>query len=308
VKTAPESLDPRLESLPTSGSRVHPLAVLLLGVLFILFCALLWLTVASRPRFDPRNTPEALLAGVFSESLTNLPELPAFATNLSTVDLAFGEEQMNRMARDRPELTRYISKGDPIWQFCASAFAGAAIGERIVWDGKLPEGKGYRAENLGPYQGHPGFIRIRKHSDSGTDQGQPLSCEELWSCAVYEIENIRNHKAFMVLFHQALAGKLTREEWIRGCTRLEYNAMLRTRKDFTRLWLPMARNRPITINKSFWGGDVPNSYDEWISWYRNPDSYPWDIFGAEFDRQIVPYVKSLKHSRASRDNLFKTSQ
>jgi hypothetical protein len=298
LKTAPEqTLDERPESLPTSGSPIRPLAILFLGVLLIFFCALLWLTIARRPRFDARNTPEALLAGISFGSLTNLPDLAEFATNLSSADLAFGEEQMNQMARDRAELTRYISKDDPIWLFCAGAFAGAAIGERILWDNASPEDAGYRSENLGPYQGRRGFIRIRNISDWGNDKGQPLSCEELWSCAVFEIENIRNHKAFMVLFDQALAGKLTREEWIRECSRLEYNALLRTRRDFAKLWLPLARTRHITITRSFWGADVPSTYQEWISWYRDPNSYPWDNFGTYYDRKIVPYVKSVKKSR-----------
>jgi hypothetical protein len=270
------------------------LAILLLGVLFILFCALLYLNIANRPRLDPRNTPEALLTNDAFASLTNLPELPGLVTNLSTADLAYGKEQMERLAKDRPELMRFILKDDPIWQFCVRAFAGAAIGERIKWDNTLPERQGYRAESLGPYKGRSGFIRIRSNSDSADDRGRLLGCEELWACCVYEIENIRNHKAFMALFHRALAGKLSREEWIRGCSRLEYNALRRASKDFTTLWLPLARTRQVTITDSFWGADIPPTYEEWISQYRDPDSYPWEVFGAYYDRKIVPYVKSMQ--------------
>jgi hypothetical protein len=285
---------PQPDSLPSSGARIRPLAVVVLGVLLLFFCALLWLTVASRLVFNPRNTPEILLAGKSFESLTNLPELADLTTKLSAADLAFGEQQMAKMVQDRPELTRYISKDDPIWQFCVRAFAGAAIGERIVWDNTLPQGNGYRSENLGPYQGHAGFIRIRNNSDSGDDRGRPLSCEELWSCAVFEIENIRNHKAFMVLFYRALDGKLTREEWVRGCTRLEYNALQRTKGDFTKLWLPLVGMRFMTITKSFWGADIPDTYEGWISLYRDPNDYPWDVFGAYYDSKIVPYVKQTR--------------
>jgi hypothetical protein len=297
LKIVPEqpSEPPRTEPLPSSGVRIRPLAVAVIGVLLLFFCAVLWLVVASRTIFFyPRNTPEVLFSGKSFESLTNLPELADLTTNLSAADLAFGEEQMAKMVKVRPGFTRYISKDDSIWQFCVRAFAGAAIGERILWDNTLPEGNGYRSENLGPYQGHAGFIRIRNNSDSGDDRGRPLSCEELWSCAVFEIENIRNHKAFVVLFYRALDGKLSREEWVRECTRLEYNALQRTKGDFTKLWLPLVGTRFMTITKSFWGADIPDTYEGWISLYRDPNDYPWDVFGDYYDSKIVPYVKSMQ--------------
>src|SRR5262249_48765661 len=103
-----------------------------------------------------------------------------------------------------------------------------------------------------------------------------------------------NHKAFMVLFYQALDGKLSREEWVRGCSRLEYNALQRTKGDFTKLWLPLAGTRFMTITKSFWGADTPATYESWISPFRDPNDYPWDVFGAYYDSKIVPY---LKHTR-----------
>lgn len=256
---------------------------------------MLWLVVASRTVFFyPQNTPDVLFSGKSFERLTNLPPLAELTTNLSAADLAFGEQQMSKMVKDRPQFLRYISKDDLVWQFCARAFAGAAIGQRIVWDNALPEDHGYRSENLGPYKGRPGFIRIRNISDSGDDRGRPLSCEELWSCAVFELENIRNHHAFMALYYRALGGKLSREEWIRGCTRLEYDAFNRTSKDFAKLWLPLLGTRAISINKSFWGADNPDTYEAWISLYRDPNSYPWDAFGAYYDSQIVPYVKKTK--------------
>src|SRR5436305_13942973 len=93
------------EPLRSSGVRLRPLAVFLTGVLLLFFCALLWLTVASRSiasrsKIDARNTPDALLAGNVFDSLTNLPQLAEPTTNLAAVDLAFGEEQIARMVKD----------------------------------------------------------------------------------------------------------------------------------------------------------------------------------------------------------------
>jgi hypothetical protein len=286
---------PQPDPSPSSGLRIRPLAVVVVGVLLLFFCAVLWFVIASRTIFFyPRNTPEVLFTGNSFDSLTNLPELSELATNLSVADLAFGEEQMQRMVKDRPEFARHISKEDAIWQFCVRAFTGAAIGEHIVWNNSLPDGDNYRSDNLGPYEGSPGYIQIRKNFASGENRGRPLSCEELWSCAVFELENIRNHKAYMVLYYRALDGKLSREEWIRGCTRLEYDALNRTSKDFVNLWLPLIGTRHITLHKSFWGANIPDTYQGWISLYRDPNSYPWDVYGTYYDHQVVPYVRSTK--------------
>jgi hypothetical protein len=261
----------------------------LIAASFLFTCLLVWLTGTARLGADPRNTPENLLAN--SASINKLPPLSELKTNLSAEELAFGEEQMAKMLKDRPELGRYVSKADPIWQFGSRAFAGAAIGEPILWKSGTP-GEGYRSESLGPFQGQQGYIRIRKTRAFGDGRGQLLSCEELWSCAVFEIENIRNHRAFDVLYRMALKGELTREEWIRENSRLEYGALRRTADDFKQLWLPMARNRSISITMSFWGADTPTTYEIWISQYRDPNSYPWDVFGRYYDRQIVPYVRN----------------
>jgi hypothetical protein len=211
-------------SAPSPRAPVWSLAVALVGVFLIFFCALLWLTIAhpTRPAPNSRNRPELLLLGNSFNGLTNLPEVTELTTNLSNDDIAFGETQMGQMIKDRPEFARYVSKDDDVWQFCVRAFAGAAIGEHIIWNNSLLENERYLADHLGPYDGHPGYIQIRKNVASGDRRGRPLTCEELWSCAVFELENIRSHRAFLALYYRALDGKLSREEWIRGCSRLEY--------------------------------------------------------------------------------------
>lgn len=201
-----------------------------------------FLVLVSRQRPDPRNNPERLLAA-FSKSADTSFELPELHTNLTSADLTFGEQQVSSMVHDRPELARYVSKDSALWQFCVRAFAGEVIGERILWDNNLPAGKEYRSDHMAPYAGQSGRIRIRKNYATGPERGQALSCEELWSCAVFEIENIRNFKAFLALYYKALQGGLSREEWIRANSKLEYGALRRTAEDYRRLWQPLALAR-----------------------------------------------------------------
>src|SRR5262249_8839853 len=157
---------------------------------------------------------------------------------------------------------------------CVLAFAGAAIGEPILWDSHLPS-NGYVAEHMGPYKSEKGYIRTRKVHDSGEDRGKLLSCEELWAGVVFEIENIRSWAASVEIYERALAGQLSREEYIVACTKLEYGSLRRLSEDYARFWRPLAMERRLSITPSFWGLDTPRTYEEWISLYDDPDGYPW---------------------------------
>ena len=211
-----------------SHQSVGPFHIALrLGSLALAVAALGWL-VWRLGLPDQRNTPERLLAQTGGNAVIGLPAISDLKTNLSAEDLAFGELQVERMVRDRPEMARYAGKTDPVWGFCERAFAGEAIGERIYWESSLPVGGEYQSDHQEPYKGRPAYIRIRKDYASGYLEGSPLPCEELWSCAVFEIENLRNHGAFTMLFELALKGKLSREQWIGEHTRLEYAALRRT--------------------------------------------------------------------------------
>jgi hypothetical protein len=252
---------------------------------------LLWGVVWRLSRPDPRNNPQTLLAIGNGHASIDLPGLPEPKINLTQEDIAFGELQVERMVKDRPEMGRYVTKTDPVWKFCARAFAGEAIGERIFWESSLPTGREYQSDHQDPYQGQKGNIRIRKQYASGDLAGTGLSCEELWSCAVFEIENLRNHAAFIALFESGLQGKLSREEWIREHTKLEYGALRRTAAQHQKLWQPMAEARGIRSSSEYWGIDVPNNYESWISLYTDPKGYPWDAYGRWYDREILPYAR-----------------
>jgi hypothetical protein len=231
-----------------------------------------------------------LLAQNVSTGPHAVPEPPPLKTNLTAEELAFGREQIARMVKDRPALGRFIHEGDDIWQFCIRSFAGEAIGEPILWNDSEPLGD-YGADHFDPWQGQRGYIRLRKVHAYGEEKGQPASCETLWAGVVFEIENMRNHRAFEALYYRALAGQLSREEFILENTKLEYSALRRSAKDYMRLWRPLARSRHLSDTPYLWGVDAPHTYEEWISLYRDPKSYPWDSFGRYYDQQVVPYLK-----------------
>lgn len=290
---ADKPVQPRSAANRGFGSRGVALFALLAAFLFLIFAAW-WLNRWIGHEDKTKNTIDILLAGRPSSLARPLPGLPEAKTNLSPAELAFGEEQVTRMAKDRPEMGRYVSKTDAVWQFCARAFAGEAIGEPVLWENGMPEGDRYTSDHQDPFEGKRGYIRVRKVYGAGDERGRALSCEELWSCVVYEIENIRNCKGFDALYETALQGRMSREEWVRENSRLEYDALRRTAKDYEQLWLPLAETRQIFSKNAFWGTDIPATYEAWISQYRDPDGYPWDVYGRYYDLSIVPYVRSSK--------------
>lgn len=263
------------------------LSLIATALLFLLTC--LWLVGLQRP--DPRNRSLSLITTTRSPTF-NLPGPEIVERELSAAELAFGAEQVDRMVKDRPAMGRSVRNTDALWQFCARCFGGQAIGETVLWDSALPQDKGYDSENLGPFEGRKGFIRIRKNHDSAQTRGQPLSCEELWGCAVFELENLRNHRAFHSLYEMALKGQLTREDWVRENSKLEFSAFRRTAQDYLVLWRPLAITRQLSQTPARWGGGTPATYEAWIVQYNDPTGYPWDVFARYYDEQVLPYLRS----------------
>ena len=258
----------------------------------------LWLVVTYQNKPDQRNTPELLLASHRLLGAESLPPVADPHTDLTDADLAFGEQQVLGMVQSRPEMVRYVSKNDAIWQFCVRAFAGEAIGERIYWDSGSPQGAEFSADHFNPYGDEKARIRIRKESASGRNRGRLLSCEELWACVVFEIENLRNHRACIALYERAIKGEVTREQWIFENSRLEYEALRRTSNDYVRLWQPLAASHRLASTMEFWGLDIPPTYEAWISMYNAPAGYPWNVFGEYFDHELIPYLKAFKRWQA----------
>src|SRR5258705_4777871 len=77
-------------------------------VSMVLFLVAAWrivVLIAERGT-DARNAPVVLLTSRYSTNALKLPELPSWKAVLSTQDLAFGQQQVAQMVRDRPEMAR----------------------------------------------------------------------------------------------------------------------------------------------------------------------------------------------------------
>ena len=212
---------------------------------------------------------------------------------LSQADLVYGEKQTTRMLKDRPRMANYVSKGDPVWTWTVRQFAGEGLGARILWNAVAPIDEHVRAYNSGPNDRRSfGLIAIRE-----VDAGKPLSGEDQWSCAVFELYNIRNTKQFDETDKQAFAGKLTKEEFMRKFSTLEFNAGLSETSFYHTTWLPHARKNNLTATDSCWGVEDPATYDEWIACFKDPSGYPYCWYGTFYDQEVVPRLKENLSSR-----------
>src|SRR5580692_5051398 len=84
---------------------------------------------------SPNNLPAGNSKPAVSPVSWPLPE--PFA--VSDADLAHGELQTKKMLHDRPEMARYVNQQSPIWQWCVRQFAGASLGQRILWNNRKPK-------------------------------------------------------------------------------------------------------------------------------------------------------------------------
>lgn len=215
---------------------------------------------------------------------------------LTAEDLKFGEQQVVRMVHDRPEMRRYVQPRDAVWKYCVRQFAGENVGERISWNKAMPDG--FDADHQYPSPGEKGYIRVRPAHNLPGENGKAQNCEELWSCAVFELTNIQSAKADYKLYLKVFEGGMTRDTYIRGEAEMEYRALRKTAVLYRQFWTPLIRGKNIATDPTLWGVDIPSTYDKWIAGYTDRRGYPWNPFGKYYDDEVVPYLRAtgkLKH-------------
>jgi hypothetical protein len=105
---------------------------------------------------------------------------------------------------------------------------------------------------------------------------------------------MKSTPGFVKLYQDACAGKLTRDEYVRGNSMLEYRACLRTAADYPVYWKPVMQARGVPTTPSDWKVGTPDRYESWIAWYTDPHGYPWVPFGEYYDTEITPYLARVR--------------
>jgi hypothetical protein len=223
---------------------------------------------------------------------------------LSEKAIDFGRKQVKRMLKDRPGMRIYrddrgkqkmITDKDSIWQWTMMKFAGEDLSEPVFWNSS-PQDKPEKIDACHVYtdENGSGYIWIGDTYLVGPQKGEKKSFEDLWSAAIFELNNIANSPENKELVKEACMGNLSKEEFIKRGTEIEFKTVQRMKVFFHNVWSPWARkNNFMTASDS-----------EFIAYLHVPDSYSKIIVGKDvipeyfefwndqYDKQIVPYLKA----------------
>lgn len=240
---------------------------------------------------------------VSTELVAQVEETPKGSSKqLSAEMIAHGHRQVEAMLRDRIRMAAYpsdngiqlVKKEDPYYQFCVRKFAGEDIGSPIFWDATLPKSSSAEHDPLSPDS--IAAIRVRPKINTGLSKslaGRRKDFELLWYEAVFELNNSAAAKAFNQLQREVEKGNVDKEAYIREMAKIEFTAILNTRKFFEEHWVPWAikaKLRPTyQANLIGWQRKY-ESFEKWIVLYTDKTSYPWVPYSAYHD-SIREYAK-----------------
>lgn len=219
-----------------------------------------------------------------------IPQAPPPSTNtkLSAADLAFGRQQVDQMMHDRPQMATYVERGDIVYLWAVRQFAGEAAGQRIYWSNSAPDCPAWCLSITHTVEGD---IAIRERYAEGPQRGQDLSGELVWSCAVFELYNISKLNQLKAIGEVARSGKISKQEFVTECTKLEFGSEQRTTLFYHILWRPLAEKQAQETNENYWFTDNPDTYRKWIQQFKGGEDYPYGYYNSFYDQNIAPYLE-----------------
>lgn len=245
-------------------------------------------TVYSNLQSQRQN--EAVRQALIQTSLSRIKTFP-----ITTDDLRHGEQQVDQMVHDRPAMAQWVRKGDVIYSWAAGKFAGESVGQRVWWNPNyLPTmPPTVNAYNNLPTPFNPGSISIREVYAAGEKKGQKIESERLWRSAVFELFNISNWDGFKAAYEEAIAGKLSKAEYIDRNTRLEFFTAINTHGFYLSVWQPWARQSGATSQEYLWHGYTPNTHEE--SMKQRPENSEYISFYSEEYDKLVAHIPKYRH-------------
>lgn len=211
---------------------------------------------------------------------------------LSAADLAHGKQQLENMLSRRPAMRQHVKPGDEIYAWAQRQFAGEWLQTRVYWLEEHPahsaEGDCGFTESANP----EAFIRLRQNWARGPRQGEAKPFEELWCTAVFGLIDLRSYGENERLWEEALAGRLSREEWIRRSIARQLGIAQLTHDFYEELWAPFCRERSIACNPMLWYAYTPIDVDPYLSQaaeLTDADAAWFEHWDRVWNEVIAPY-------------------
>jgi hypothetical protein len=259
------------------------------AALAVIFC---WTWVHSRRPVQSNLTIVSPAQAVDSTVRTLLPE-----------DLAHGTEQLEKMLSHRPTMRAYLTPDDEIYDWARRQFAGEQLRTRVFWLQDDPKA-GQEAECFyDPDANPPAYIRVRVTWAHGPQQGEEKTFEELWSETVYELINIRLYARYCELWADALAGHVSKEQWVRRNAALGLEIAEITRDFYKELWVPLCREHSIGSTPERWYVTMPLDVDEALASMGDddgPNAHWYRYWNSAWDNKIAPHLAASRPAAESR--------
>jgi hypothetical protein len=183
---------------------------------------------------------------------------------LSEGDVIHGEAQLMAMLHDRPQMSKFASRNDPIWTWTAHQFAGECTGVKLMWRSE-PVHLPANIISCSVVHGTDGFIYLEQHDRNGN----LIDGERLWQAAVFELYNCRSGLEAKTIGEQAKAGVLGESEYVKKITLTEYETAVLTQSFWRNKWLPQSFANMFLTDHGKWRYDC-DSYEIWIK-ARSPE-------------------------------------
>lgn len=171
--------------------------------------------------------------------------------------LKHGEEQISAMIRDRPDMAKYVNRGDAVWKWTVNQFAGEHTGVKIYWSNQSP-GK-YEGLCVFPWKSNGGSIRVKK-AYTGTDSSVG---EWQWCTAVFELIKMRTYMQSSYLQNEYHTTNMSEEDWTNKHTKLEFQALVSLREFYKNTWKVHSRMMNVPVHPCLWEMCSPEGFEEW---------------------------------------------
>jgi len=153
---------------------------------------------------------------------------------------------------------------------------------------KFPKDCEYRANHSFDKKGRLFRINVSTH-DLSERGGRKLRVMELWASIVFEYYNIQNSDEFKSLYYSAIAGDISRRDWIQLNKAQEYNGWVKMQKFFKEKWSVWCEKQGMTLDdterRSWLVNEKVNSFQKWKK------VFPYDYWADYYDKYMIPYLQ-----------------
>jgi hypothetical protein len=190
-------------------------------------------------------------------------------------DLKFGQAQLEQFMRDRPEVRHVLIRQVALRNQLERGFGGLETGFRVYWDNGEPEVR--EADYRQRHGEEPARIRVSKSPfGSGSDK-----CVTL----LIELEHAKGDNRGTAIRRMAYFGQMSREDYARSMTHIEFQSVQRAREFFKQHPLPPSEGG----SDYKWLLQFPTEFSEYLkslSGSDDPDVNLVEYYRQSYDKLV----------------------